>query len=162
MKPNAGPVRTTGQSMPIIDIRDVRKVYDMGQEQVRALDGVSLHALLSGTENDVAPRDWYSYHGQGGLGSETMAITTVDWKLVVAGRDLRKGLTADHTVNLFKMPDDLLERHDLSKQRPEVVEQLIERLISHRSLQPATGVLPYREARTGFKPPQAWRNAPPE
>lgn len=133
----------------------------VGQPKGRELDGVSLHALLSGTENNFADRDWYSYHGQGGLDNEKMAIKTAKWKLVVEGVDLRKnGLNVDHTVNLFRMPEDLLEQNDLSKRRPEVVEELVRKLISHRLLQPASAVLPYREAKQGFTPPKAWRIAP--
>ena len=49
----------------------------------RDLDGSSLCDLFEGTESAIPERDWYSYHGQSGADSETIAIKTFQWKLVV-------------------------------------------------------------------------------
>ncbi len=48
---------------PLITLRDIRKVYDMGQEQVRALDGVSL---------ELARGDYIAVMGPSGSGKSTL------------------------------------------------------------------------------------------
>ncbi len=124
----------------------------------RALDGVSLTALLDGTNPDFPERDWYSYHGQSGPNNETIAIKTEDWKLVVEGPDVRRGfLKQRHTCFLYRMPADLLERHNLAEQHPGIVGELFEKLVAHRALQPEDGVPPYRSGSRGFQPWKNWR-----
>ncbi|MCL4118584.1 UNVERIFIED_CONTAM: hypothetical protein GTU68_006467 [Idotea baltica] len=127
----------------------------------RQLDGIDLSAVFSGSDPELPKRDWYSYHGQRGFENENMAISTRRWKLVVEGPDLRRnGLTKQHHAHLFRMPDDLLEKHDLSTEQPQVVEQLIEKLIAHRSLQPPNPVDVFNVGKKGFVPPKRWRVIP--
>jgi arylsulfatase B len=133
---------------------------DPAEEQVegRELDGVSLCDLLAGNESNFPKRDWYSYHGQPGPQNETIAIKTTEWKLVVTGPDIREnGLTEQHNAFLYQMPDDLLERNNLAEQHPDVVESLVGKLISHRSLQPENAVPPYHIGKEGFVPWEDWR-----
>lgn len=133
-----------------------------GQVASRELDGVNLCDLLAGTEEHLPPRDWYSYHGQSGLDSETIAIHTALWKLIVMGPDIRSGtITAEHQVRLYQFPDDLLERDNLATEHPQVVAELFEKLVTHRSLQPDNGVPPYSSDAKGFTPWKDWRIPPP-
>ena len=129
-----------------------------GQVAGRELDGVSLCGLLEGSQTDFAERDWYSYHGQGGESNETIAIKTKDWKLVITGPDVRKGaITDQHTVFLYRMPEDWRERHNLVAEHPTAVKELFRKLRAYRSLQPEHSVPPYRVGRAGFKPWKNWR-----
>ena len=134
-----------------------------GQPKDRPLDGVSLNQLLADPSTDFPERDWYSYHGQAGPEQETIAVKTAKWKLIVNGPDIRAGVDpATHKIFLFSMPDDLLEKNDVASEHPKVVQQLLEKLVAHRSLQPADGVPPYGVGRKGFEPWQDWniRSAP--
>lgn len=127
-----------------------------GQVAARKLDGVSLCGLIEGTETDFPERDWYSYHGQSGAERETIAIKTSRWKLVVIGPDVRKSsITDKHNVHLFKLPNDLLEQHNVAEQHGDVVSSLFEKLQAYRSLQPTNAVPVYRDGKKGFKP---WKN----
>jgi arylsulfatase B len=125
------------------------------------LDGADLGDLLVGKEIDFPERDWYSYHGQSGEDKETIAIKTAEWKLIVNGPDIRTGkLTGRHEVHLYKMPDDLLEMTNLADKKPQIVDELFQKLVAHRKLQPANGVPVFRAGKKGFKPPKDWRVAP--
>jgi len=129
-----------------------------GQVEGRELDGVSLCDLLAGVEPNFPERDWYSYHGQPGPQNETIAIKTEEWKLVVTGPDLREnGITEQHNVFLYQMSDDLLEKNNLADQHPAVIEELVKKLIAHRSLQPDNAVPPYHIGKEGFVPWEDWR-----
>ncbi|MCC7337361.1 MAG: sulfatase-like hydrolase/transferase [Pirellulaceae bacterium] len=133
-----------------------------GQAAGHELDGVNLCDLLAGSDKLLPQRDWYSYHGQSGPDSETIAIHTAHWKLIVNGPDIRsRTITAQHQTWLYKLPDDLLEKHNVAAEHPEVVNELFEKLIAHRKLQPANGVLPYNVGGKGFTPWKDWRIPPP-
>jgi len=133
-----------------------------GETAGRELDGVSLCGVLAGTDDDFPERDWYSYHGQQGPQNETIAIKTSRWKLVVIGPDLRQSDIADgHKVYPYKMPSDLLEQQNVADLHPEVVQQLVQKLVAYRSLQPKNGIPPYGQGKEGFRPWQEWR-VPPE
>ena len=124
----------------------------------RDLDGSSLCDLFEGTESAIPERDWYSYHGQSGADSETIAIKTFQWKLVVVGPDIRATALSDkHKVYLYRMPDDLLEKHNLADEHADVVETLYAKLQAYRSLQPANGVSVYGAGKKGFTPWKDWR-----
>lgn len=134
----------------------------VGQVKGRELDGINLCDLLAGTDDHFPKRDWYSYHGQSGPDSETIAIHTGHWKLIVNGPDIRSGtITAQHQTWLYKLPDDLLEKHNVAAEHLEVVNELFEKLVAHRKLQPANGVLPYNVGGKGFTPWKDWRIPPP-
>ena len=129
-----------------------------GQVNGRELDGTSLCGLFEGTESDFPERDWYSYHGQSGPDSETISIKTPQWKLVVMGPDIRTTeITDRHEVHLYRMPDDLLERHNLAGQNPDVVPRLYAKLQAYRSLQPENAVPVYGAGRQDFTPWKDWR-----
>jgi arylsulfatase B len=134
-----------------------------GQVAGRELDGVSLCDLLAGTKADFPERDWYSYHGQNGEDKETIAIKTAQWKLIITGPDIRESaITDNHNVFLYRMPDDLLEKHNLADRQPDVVKDLFAKLQAYRSLQPKNGVTTFRVGRKGFKPWKDWRVEPPK
>jgi arylsulfatase B len=140
-----------------------------GQVEGRELDGISLCELLEGTSTPGVPdvefpeRDWYSYHGQSGAHNETIAVKTAAWKLVVTGPDIRTNtLGEQHKVYLFKMPSDLLEKQNLATQKPEVVDLLLAKLKTYRSLQPSNGVTTFADGKKGFVPWKDWRITPPK
>lgn len=122
----------------------------------KPLDGRDVSGVLAGTE-EVAKRDWYSYHGQGSIDQETITVHSGGWKLQVVGPDVRDGLTKQHKVNLFKFPADLLEKHNVAQQRPEVVNRLFKKLVDHRSLQPADAITHYSVGKKGFTPWKDWK-----
>lgn len=124
----------------------------------RELDGVAMNDVLKGTDKDFPERDWYSYHGQSSIEEETIAIKTAKWKLIVMGPDIRRdGLTASHEVHLYRMPDDLLEKNDLAKQNPEVVQQLFSMLVKYRELQPEDAVIHFNIGAREFVPWKDWK-----
>lgn len=125
-----------------------------GEVPGRELDGIDLGGVLAGTEPDFPERDWYCYQG---MKKETIAIKTATWKLVVVGPDIQEnGITGEHKVYLYKMPDDLLEKNNLANKYPEVVGTLAEKLVAYHKLQPEDGIVGYGEGRKGFKPWKDW------
>ena len=124
----------------------------------RDLDGRSLTSLLDGQEPNFPERDWYSFHGQPGQDREQYGLKTEDWKLVVLGFDLRRdGVTDDHEVYLFKMPDDLNEKYNLADEHPVVVNKLVEQLVAYRNLQPDDAVTHFWVGNKTFTPWKDWR-----
>lgn len=129
-----------------------------GEVPGRKLDGVSVNDVLKGTNSKFPERDWYSYHGQSSIEQETIALKTSKWKLIVMGPDIRRGsLTEAHEIHLFKMPGDLLEKNNLVEKNPEVVEQLLAKLVKYRKLQPEDGVIHFRTGSEGFVPWKDWK-----
>ena len=49
--------------MPLVELRDIRKIYHLGGEEIRALDGVSL---------DIAEGEFCSIIGPSGSGKSTL------------------------------------------------------------------------------------------
>lgn len=134
---------------------------DLETPAAGGLDGIDLGPLLSGDADSLPPRDLYFYHGQQGPDEEKIAITTPRWKLIVNGPQLTEPKTAaQHEVLLFRMPDDLLEEKNVATEHPEVVQELLGKLVEFRALQPADSVKPYAEGRRGFTPPPRWQLAP--
>ena len=124
-------------------------------------DGRDIGLLLKEENSEWNPRDLYFYHGQSGPQDEQIAITTPQWKLVVRGPELTGApLTKQHEVFLFRMPDDLFEQRDLAEQQPDVVQDLLGKLVAFRRLQPADGVAPYEHGRRGFTAPPKWQLSP--
>ena len=127
----------------------------VGEVAGRALDGKDVSGILAGG-GKLDQRDWYSYHGQNSIEDERISIHSGQWKLQVRGPDIRNGLTEQHKVNLFRMPEDLLERNNVANQHPEVVKRLFKKLVVHRSLQPADAITHYRVGKVDFKPWKDW------
>ena len=122
------------------------------------LDGTDLGDLFTGAADNFPERDWYSYHGQSGADRETIAVKTAEWKLVVVGPDITSNRLGDkHTVSLFRMPTDLLEKKNVASSQPEIVESLLKKLIAYRRLQPAESVPTFREGAAGFVPWKDWK-----
>jgi len=136
-----------------------RNPENSADESGLAMDGIDVSAMLSAAGEPMPGRDLYSYHGQQGPDKEKIAVTTPSWKLVVLGPDLSEAnrLTDAHQVALFRFPGDLLEKQDLSRQHPVVVEELTAKLIQFRKLQPAKAVLPYATRNPSFEPHSNWR-----
>lgn len=123
----------------------------------KPLDGVDLNPLFAGKLAQLLERDLYFYHGQQGEDDEPAAVISKEWKLVVNGPNLAKGLTAEHKVELYKINEDPGETSDVAKAHPEVVGRLVKKLVAFRSLQPENGVPPYEEGKNGFVAPKEWK-----
>lgn len=124
----------------------------------RPFDGVNLLPYLEGRSDQLIPRDWYSYHGQGGPKSEHLSVRNHEWKLVVLGPRLgTNGIADSHQVELFRIEDDPYETTNVAADHPEVVSRFVEKLVAYRALQPTKSVPPYKTPNPGFVPPKDWR-----
>lgn len=136
------------------------------QASSRRLDGVNVLGMLTGDplkDRDLHSRPWFSYHGQQGEADEHLAVTRVGWKLKVNGprlRNLEQLSNGTNRVELFRISTDAFEREDLKTAHPDVVADLGELLVEHRSLQPTDSVPPYSVGDIEFKPPSRWRLSP--
>jgi len=152
--------RKVSQTMGYIDV--LPTILQSAGEPIsrgksRPLDGVSLHGLLSGKTETLSERDWFSYHGQAGVDTETIAIRSEPWKLVVNGPDIRPfGQPIEHHVFLFNIASDPNEKVNLIDNHPQVAQQLFAKLKHHRSLQPSVSVPPYGQGSRGFTPWENW------
>jgi arylsulfatase A-like enzyme len=134
------------------------QVNAMSERPQRPLDGKNLLPYFEGHVERLAPRDWFSYHGQSGPHSEHIAVRNQEWKLVVLGPQLDSaGVTDGHQVELFRIEDDPYETMNVAAEYPAVVEQLVIDLIDYRALQPSKSVPPYKQKNRGFVPPELWR-----
>ena len=122
----------------------------------KPLDGLDLNPVLTGQEKQLPERELYFYSGQQGEASETIAVQSKPWKLVVVGPAIGKDLGESEKVLLYKLSEDPNEQSDLSAAYPEIVEALTAKLIEFRKLQPADGVPPYNANRKGFVTPKDW------
>jgi arylsulfatase B len=130
------------------------------------LDGIDVSPVLTGKQAKTPPRDLYYFHGQDGPQTEQIAVTSGDgWKLVVKGPDVRREggyRTPAHTVELFNLSEDPLERTDRATDHPQTVAKLGEKVLLFRRSEPADSLPPINRAPPGFRPPAQWRNAPAE
>ena len=72
----------------------------------RVIDGVNITQVLKGASKDAPEREYYLYRGT--------SLRMGDWKLF---QD-RKGAA------LYNLKDDVRERHDVSKENPDLVAKL--------------------------------------
>jgi len=124
----------------------------------KPLDGVDVLDVLRGRRTHLE-RDLIFYNGQYGEDKEGMALITAKWKLVCNGPNIldRNIADADRNIFLFLIEEDPGEKHDLSKDFPDIVNELMDRLRSFRALQPEDGVPPHFDGKEGFVPPKDWR-----
>ena len=127
-------------------------------------DGLDVSGVLKGSAAQTPPRDLYFFHGQNGPETEHIAVSAPDgWKLVVRGPDVRREggfQTRAHTVELFNVLEDPLEKTDRAAEKPQIVQSLGERIIAFRRSEPPDPLLPLSRKPAGFRPPPKWHNAP--
>jgi arylsulfatase A-like enzyme len=129
----------------------------------KELDGADVFDLLTGKAPGREPRrDLYFFHAQGVPGKEQLAVSSADgWKLVVIGPDVRREAghqTPQHTVELFHLTEDPLEKQDLAAREPVRVKELAAKLVEFRKSEPADAMTPVNQKPAGFAPPPQWRN----
>lgn len=124
----------------------------------KPLDGMDVFDVLRGHRSQLE-RDLFFYNGEYSEKQEGMALITPEWKLVCNGPNIldRNIADTDRNIFLFRIEEDLGEKHDLSKDFPDVVREMMSRLRTFRALQPEDGVTPHFEGREGFVPPKDWR-----
>jgi arylsulfatase A-like enzyme len=96
------------------------------------LDGVSLISLLTSKGDAKLGRDAIYWHFPGYLGAgegewrttPAGSIRSGEWKLIEFFEDGR--------LELYNLKDDISEKHDLSKEKPEIVKELHEKMIAWR------------------------------
>ena len=93
-------------------------------ETVQQTDGISFLPLLTG-KGDMPQRDLYWHYpnswGPSGPGiGATCSIRSGDWKMVY--------YFADGRHELFNLAEDIGEQHDLTGKRPDLVQQLSQKL----------------------------------
>ena len=148
------------EPMSFIDVLPtILSLADTSPESVgcRPVDGIDLNPILEGKSDKLPKRDLYFYHGQGGEGSETIAINSDPWKLVVDGPSLAGDLSEKHDVKLYQLSEDPGEKKEISKSKPKLVARLMKKLVEFRKLQPADGVPPYDVGKEGFVAPKDWK-----
>ncbi|MBK1882587.1 sulfatase-like hydrolase/transferase [Luteolibacter pohnpeiensis] len=148
------------QPMAFIDVLPtVMALTDHTPESAgcKPLDGVDLNPVLTGKTAELPARDLYFYHGQTGEDSETIAIHSGPWKLIVNGPSLAGDISGKHQIRLFKLAKDPNEKQELSEENPEVVERLMKKLVTFRKLQPADAIPPYDVGKKGFVAPKDWK-----
>ncbi len=137
-----------------------------------ALDGVSVLDLMNGS---MQGRDDFEYHsyfnGQNIEGNiqradsdriERNAILSGPWKL------FREGPNLDHTddphedavVQLFRIIEDPNEQNDLASDHPDIVEELVARMLEHRALKPDDAIPMALAAPEDWVDPPDWRIDP--
>jgi arylsulfatase A-like enzyme len=91
-------------------------------------DGVDIRGPLLGSKQSVPERDLYWLWS---ASSSRWALRRGQWKIVRYG----KGEPEDERAwQLFDLSSDPLERHDLAKQRPEVLRAMHARFVLQRKL----------------------------
>lgn len=134
----------------------------------KGLDGRDVFDVLAGkTAGEEIRRDLYFFHAQGARDKEHLAVISADdWKLVVIGPDVRgEGgyQTEKHTVELFHLAEDPLEKTDLAAREGEGgqrVKDLAAKLVAFRKSEPPGAMPAVNRKPAGFEPPPQWRNAP--
>ena len=123
----------------------------------KPIDGLDLNPVLSGKAESLPTRDLYFYHGQSGEKTETIAINSAPWKLIMNGPSLAGDDSKNHKINLFKLGEDPEESKDLSQSQSEIVDELMKKLIAFRKLQPANAIPAYGVGKEGFTAPKDWK-----
>jgi len=123
----------------------------------KEVDGIDLNPILSGKASALPSRDLYFYSGQQGEESETIAINSSPWKLVVNGPSVAGGSATGREVQLYQLVQDPNEKQAVSSSHPEVVEHLMKKLVAFRKLQPANSLPPYQDNQDGFVAPKDWK-----
>ena len=121
----------------------------------KPLDGLDVSKVLAGEQKQLK-RELFFYHGQAGLDKEEIALLTPEWKLVILGPDVRQENAAGQETFLFRISEDPLEKKNVAGEYPQVVNQLRERLVALRKLQPADAVPLYLGGKQGFRAPKDW------
>ena len=112
--------------------------------------------MLTG-ERDALERDLYSFVARTEE-LDQVAVSEGDWKLVVIGPHLtEEGAVESSRLELFRLDEDPLERHDVAADHPDVVARLTEKAIAFRSLQPPDPVALYSTGEGTFTPPPNWQ-----
>jgi len=92
-----------------------------------------------------------------GPATEMVSIVSGRWKLVIAGPDIRNGLTGANRTMLYDIRRDPNETQDVAADRREVVRELTTKLIDYRNLQIPNAIAPYDVEVEGFVPPKEWK-----
>lgn len=92
----------------------------------RAIDGIDISPLLTATAKSV--RNEFLYYNMGG---RIEGIREGDWKLLVKEPGGKQGLTTPikPDMMLYNLAEDLGEKHDLSAEKPEIVERLRQKML---------------------------------
>jgi arylsulfatase A-like enzyme len=125
------------------------------------LDGIDASGLLlDKSQQGMKPRDLYFFCGERGYEDEQIAITSGDgWKLIVSGPDVRREGGCEgpgHQIELYRLPDDPYEQHELSKEEAARVKEMSAKLVAFRALEPRSQVPPVDRKPADFKPPPHW------
>lgn len=106
-------------------------------------DGISLYPLLKG-ETDVLERDVYL-----GVG----AAVNKNYKMILAGKNPKIGLTEDFFVNLLLSPEEQVcdSTNMAEKQRMKKF------IIQYDTIRPTMPELPFDYGKEGFKAPHEWK-----
>jgi arylsulfatase A-like enzyme len=150
------------------------------------LDGRNVLPLWTGEEWDETGWEYFSFYEKypDRGGKEELSIMRENMKLIRRGKPLlgapgpteakvaREGATIASegatiategfaeegpTIELFDVVSDTTESINLAKENPELVEELLERIVYYRSLRPEGGVPPMVEPiPDGWRPPENW------
>jgi len=127
------------------------------QAGCREVDGVDMNPVLSGRTSSAPDRCLYFYYGQDGPAAEMVSVIWERWKLIVAGPDIREGITPENRVALYDLRRDPNEQQDVAAGNREIVEKLTGKLVAFRRLQIPNAIVPYNVPVEGFVPPKEWK-----
>lgn len=127
----------------------------------KPLDGVDLSGILKGAlqvNRLELDRVVYNYIGQSGIEVEYISATTAKYKLLVYGPAISEfELGAKHDRYLFRIDRDPNETQNVIDEEPGVFAELFKKAKAFRELQPANGVIPYKDRdEHPFEAPKDW------
>jgi hypothetical protein len=100
----------------------------------------------------VPQRDPYFYYGQDGPAKEMVSIIFDRWKLIIAGSDISKGVTAENHLTLYDVRKDPNEKQDVAADHREFMQTLTAKLTAFRNLQLPNAIAPLQCQSRGLPP----------
>lgn len=135
-------------------------------------DGEDVTAILTGERLERDEFEFFGYfNGRRIPGNsdapdrerrEQASVISGPWKLIRHGPNLDSASEpeADAKLELFRIRDDPNEEVDVAAQHPEVVRQLLDRVVEFRGLKPAGAMEIPLGAPEGWSPPADWSITP--
>ena len=111
------------ERMGYIDVLPtMRKAIGLEATPLNTLDGIDVLDAMRG-DSQLDDRSWFTYMDQNDDRMERLAVNRDRWKLVMT-RPAPDSEKTESSLELFEIDSDPLEKLDVSRKNPEVVEEL--------------------------------------